>query len=159
MTTRRLPAIAASLLMLVVCRAPAPVVAQTGTVVKDAEGKPVVWDDWLERQGTSAVLLFASWAPDARRTTRALVQLERASGERGLAFVVVDVQETFEAARAALGAAGVHWFHDRHGALLKRYRVIEVPSVVVLEPDGRVAGRAEATAEAIAAWQDEASED
>jgi hypothetical protein len=44
--------------------------------------------------------------------------------------VVLVVQETLDEGRAALGHREVGWLHDRHGALLKRYRVIEVPSLL-----------------------------
>ena len=62
--------------------------------------------------------------------------LARAGREAGLHLVLLDVQETLADGRKALGGSSVNWMHDRHGALLKQYRVITVPSVIVVAADG-----------------------
>jgi hypothetical protein len=100
-----------------------------------------------------AVLTWASWAPGADDVLRQSAALASACESKGLGFVVLDVQETLEEARSALSGLKQPWIHDRHGALLKEYRVIRVPSLLVLSADGRVLGKLEATAEALRAWE------
>jgi len=66
-----------------------------------------------------------------------------------LHLVVLDVHESLEDGRAALGPHGVSWIHDRHGALLKQYHVIKVPSLVLLSADNQPSVRLEPTAAAV----------
>jgi len=131
-----------------------PAAAQSSIAVKDSDGKSVQWSEWIDQRGPTAVLLFSSWAPGSDATLSDLAALERASTDRGLSFVVVVVQEPFDAAQAALGGRHeVPWFHDRHGTILKEYRVIKVPALVIVDADGTVADRIDATPRAVAAWQ------
>jgi len=137
-----------------------PAAAQSSIVVKNPDGKPVQWNDWIDQRGPAAVLLVSSWAPGVDATLTRLAALERACTDRGLAFVVVVVQEPFEGARAALGGRHeVPWLHDRHGAILKVYRVIEVPALVIVDADGTVADRIDAPPRAVATWQPETEEE
>jgi hypothetical protein len=136
---------------------PRPAVAQSSIVVKGSDGKSVQWDEWIGGRGPTAVLLFSSWAPGSDATLSDLAAMERASTDRGWAFVVVVVQEPFEAAQTALGGRhDVPWFHDRHGTILKEYRVINVPALLIVNADGTVADRIEATPRALTTWQPEA---
>jgi len=134
-----------------------PAMAQSSIVVKDSTGMAIEWNDWLGSRTPAAVLIFASWAPGARDAIDRLPELRRACSTRGWTLVIVDVQETFEAAGKTLSGVGqVPWLHDRHGAVLKRYRVIEVPSIVVIDDKGAVLGRIEATVPAVAQWEPDA---
>jgi hypothetical protein len=45
------------------------------------------------------------------------------------------------------------WLHDRHGMILKEYRVTRVPAVLVVARDGRLLDRLDPSPEAIAAWR------
>jgi hypothetical protein len=146
---KRRCAIAAALLIL----APALVVAADPPLVDGVSGAPVAWSEWLPRKGPLAVLTWASWAPGADEVLRQSGAIASSCRAKGLGFVVLDVQETLEEARAALAGLEQPWIHDRHGALLKQYRVIRVPSIVLLSADGRVLGRVEATVEAVRAWE------
>ena len=78
--------------------------------------------------------------------------LAEACAEAGLHLVVLDVQESLEDGRAALGGREVGWLHDRHGTLLKKYRVIEVPSLLLVAADGEPLARLDATPEAVSGW-------
>lgn len=115
-------------------------------------GAPVTWGEWLPRRAPVALLVWASWAPGADQALAAYETVERASAAAGFELVLLDVQEPLADGRAALGGRDVAWIHDRHGALLKLYRVIEVPSLVLLDGDGEVVGRIDATAEAMRDW-------
>ena len=46
----------------------------------------------------------------------------------------------------------VAWIHDRHGALLKKYRVINIPSILLVSNRGEALARLEPSAEAVRAW-------
>jgi hypothetical protein len=134
-----------------------PAAAQSSVIVKDPDGKSVQWKDWVDQRSPAAVLLISSWAPGSDATLSGLAALESACTDRDLAFVVVVVQESFEDARAALdGRHEVPWFHDRHGTILKEYRVIKVPALVIVDADRKVADRIEATPRAVTTWQPEA---
>jgi hypothetical protein len=137
-----------------------PASAQSSTIVKDSAGTPVEWDDWIDSRAPAAVLLISSWAPESGRTLDRLAELERVCASRDLDLVIVVVQETFGDARAALGGVrDVPWLHDRHGALLKRYRVIKVPAVVIVDDEGAAVGRVDASPEAVSAWDPESEDE
>jgi hypothetical protein len=146
---KRRCAIAAVLLILT----PTLVVAADPPLVDGVSGAPVTWSEWLPRKGPVAVLAWSSWAPGADEVLRQSAAIAEACQAKGLGFVVLDVQETLEEAREALAGLEQSWIHDRHGALLKQYRVIRVPSIFLLSTDGRVLGTIEATVEAVRAWE------
>jgi hypothetical protein len=121
-------------------------------LVDGISGAPIAWTDWVAKRGPVAVLVWASWAPSADATMDRYAEFVKACSENGLHLVVLVVQETLDEGRAALGHREVGWLHDRHGALLKRYRVIEVPSLLLVAADGDALDRLEATPEALRGW-------
>lgn len=121
-------------------------------LVDGVSGAPIAWTDWVAKRGPVAVLVWASWAPTAEATMDGHAGLATACAAAGLHLVVLDVQESLEDGRAALGGREVGWLHDRHGALLKRYRVIEVPSLLLVAADGEPLARLDATPEAVSGW-------
>jgi len=128
-----------------------PAAGAEPVLVDGVSGAPLAWGDWLARRGPAAVLVWASWAPGAGEVLANRQVLTAAAREQGLGFVVLDVQESLDEARRAL--AGVEsWVHDRHGELLKSYRVTRVPSLVIVAEDGSVLGRLDASSEALRSW-------
>jgi hypothetical protein len=121
-------------------------------LVDGVSGAPIGWTDWVAKRGPVAVLVWASWAPTAEATMDGHADLATACADAGLHLVVLDVQETLEDGRAALGDREVGWLHDRHGALLKKYRVIEVPSLLLVAADGEPLASLGATPEAVRGW-------
>lgn len=121
-------------------------------LVDGVSGAPIAWTDWVAKRGPVAVLVWASWAPTAEATMDGHAGLAKACTDAGLHLVVLDVQESLEDGRAALGSREVGWLHDRHGALLKRYRVIEVPSLLLVDADGKPLAKLDATLEAVSGW-------
>ena len=121
-------------------------------VLEGPDRVPVGWAQWLEGRGPVAVLLWASWAPRADATVAQLDELSAACRSAGLELVVVAVQEPFADAEAVLGRRSVAWLHDRHGQLLKLYRVLQLPGLVVLEADGSLSARLEPTPEGVRGW-------
>jgi hypothetical protein len=135
--------------------APGPPVCDAAEIiVTSPTGDSVAWSGWVRDHGPLAVVLWASWAPGAERARAGLDELAKAAAERGLEPVLVAVQEPFEEAAGGLDGVRVQWFHDRHGALLKQYRVVSIPVLVVLDADGRVVTRLEATARSLRSWED-----
>lgn len=126
-----------------------PAVAADPPVVDGVSGAPLVWSDWVAKRGPVAVLVWASWTPEAGVVVRRYGEFADACRDAGLHLVVLDVQESLEDGRKALAGTGISWIHDRHGALLKHYRVIDVPSVIVIGTDGNLLQRLAATPEAI----------
>jgi hypothetical protein len=122
-------------------------------LVDGVSGAPIAWTDWVAKRGPVAVLVWSSWAPDAEAAMDGYEALAAACADSGLHLVVLDVQETLEEGRAALGAHEVGWLHDRHGALLKQYRVIEVPSLLLVAADGSHLAKMEASPEAVRGWR------
>jgi hypothetical protein len=116
-------------------------------------GAPIVWSDVVAKRGPVAVLVWASWAPGAPAVIDGWDEIAHACRESGLHPVIVDVQETLADGRAALGPRGVPWIHDRHGALLKQYRVIKVPSIVVVSAEGEAVAHLDPTVAAVAGWR------
>lgn len=121
-------------------------------LVDGVSGAPIAWTDWVAKRGPVAVLVWASWTPTAEATMDGHRGLAEACADAGLYLVVLDVQETLEDGRAALGRRDVGWLHDRHGALLKQYRVIKVPSLLLVAADGKVQAKLDATPEAVRRW-------
>lgn len=115
-------------------------------------GGTVRWSEWVGTHGPAAVLVWASWAPDGRDLAKELDALAAAARDHQLELVVVSVQESAEAAARELGPLDVRWLHDRHGAILKEYRVIRVPALIVVDRDSAVLARLEPTAAALRAW-------
>jgi len=121
-------------------------------LVDGVSGAPIAWTDWVAKRGPVAVLVWASWAPTAEATMDGHAGLSKACANAGLHLVVLDVQESLEDGRSALGGREVGWLHDRHGALLKKYRVIEVPSLLLVTADGEQLAKLDATPEAVRVW-------
>ena len=128
------------------------VVAAEDLRLVDSKGEATRWLVWLETNGPTAVLVWSSWAPDGGEALRLAPALADAAAARALGFVVVDVQEDFEAAEKALSGRGFEWLHDRHGAILKEYRLIEVPILVIVDSEGRLEARLSPDPGAVAAW-------
>jgi thiol-disulfide isomerase/thioredoxin len=103
----------------------------------DPAGTAVDWSEWIRANGPAAVLVWASWAPGAEAAIDGLRDLAEAARSQGLKLVVVDVHEELEAARRGLDRTGVPWLHDRHGSILKEYRLIRLPILVAVDTDGR----------------------
>jgi hypothetical protein len=141
-----LPAAVAALLAL-------PAFAADPPLAYGVSGAPVGWSDFLARRGPVAVLVWASWAPAAAEVLDRGEELSRAARDRGLQMVLLDVQEPLEDARRALDGSGLEWIHDRHGALLKTYRVIAVPSVIIVSPQGEALARLAPSPEAVRDWK------
>ena len=115
-------------------------------------GAPVTWSDFATKRGPLAVLVWASWAPESDSVMNRHADIAAACREAGLTLVVLDVQETLEDGRTALAEREVAWLHDRHGALLKQYRVIRIPSLLLVSSDGEPLARLDPTAGAVRGW-------
>jgi len=123
--------------------------------ITDPEGSSIRWSSWLEDHGPAAVVLWASWVPDAEATVNELEGISRVARSKELEMILVSVQESPDEARSSLETAGVPWLNDRYGGLLKRFRVVKIPAMVIVEKDGRVVARLDATANALRVWKSE----
>ncbi len=116
-------------------------------------GAPIQWDDWVAKRGPVVVLVWASWAPGAKQAVADYSEMKKVAQGQGLHLVLLDVQESLEDGRAALGSTGIAWLHDIHGAMLKKYRVIRVPSLLFVAADGEELAKTDASAAALAGWR------
>ncbi len=117
------------------------------------DGTPVAWDRWIAANGPVALVVWASWAPRSGEVLEELGELRRVAAGKGLSLALVAVQEEAADSRKALEGHDVTWFHDGRGTVLKRFRVVRVPSVVILDAAGRVEGRLDASAGALDSWE------
>ena len=117
------------------------------------DGSPVQWLEWVAADAPAAVLFWASWAPRSDTVLAGLADLATACRKRELKLIIIDVQESLADARAALADAGVGWLHDRHGALLKEYRVIRVPALLIVDVKGKVLAELAPTPAAVSGWR------
>lgn len=129
--------------------------AAADTNVVTADGDLVVWSEWVEGNAPFAVVLWASWAPGASAARDEFAEIAETAQARGMAAVVVSVQESIGEAKEGLAGVEIPWFHDRYGRLLKEYRVVSIPAMVLVDDGGRVVGRIEPTAEAFRGWKSE----
>jgi hypothetical protein len=116
------------------------------------DGSPIRWQDWLDANAPVAVLVLASWVPEGGRTVDSVGSIATTARAEGLSFVIISVQEPFDDAKEMFQTAGVTWFHDRHGAILKEYRIIKLPRIVVVDSTGEVLAQLEPTEEALRSW-------
>ena len=142
-----------TLLAVTVLLGPAASFAADPRLVDGISGAPIAWTDWVAKRGPVAVLVWSSWSPDAGAAMDGYEALAEACADAGLHLVVLDVQETLEEGRAALGVHDIGWIHDRHGALLKQYRVIEVPSLLLVAADGGQLAKMSVSPEALRSWR------
>jgi hypothetical protein len=141
------------LLALIFLLAAGPVAAVDPPLADGVSGAPIAWSDWVAKRGPVAVVVWASWAPGAGAVIDSWDLIVKECRESGLHPVVVIVQESLDDGRAELGPREIPWIHDRHGALLKKHRVIRVPSILVVSADGEALAHLDPTAEAIAGWR------
>ena len=123
-----------------------------GPTVTTSDGRPVVWADWLEENGPVAVLLWASWVPDAAATLDNIETITAAARKRDLEVILVVVQESLGEATESLEGVDIRWFHDRFGHILKENRVVSIPRLLVISGDGTVVDRLEVKPESVRAW-------
>jgi len=135
-------------------QSPAAGADQLGELV-GSDGRSFNWQEWLDDNGPAVVLVWSTWAPRSSEALEQLAGISAACRDRDLDLIVVDVQEEIEDARAVLGDRGVLWVNDRHGAMLKRMRVIRVPAVLIVDPRQGVVGRLDLDPEAVRAWRPE----
>jgi peroxiredoxin len=96
-------------------------------------------------RGKTVVLnFFASWcAPcelEAADLQRTWGDYERA---RAVVFLGVAIQDEYGAAKGFLGKHGLTYpaVFDANGTVMQAYRVIGIPTTVVVDPEGRIASR------------------
>jgi len=126
--------------------------APADPVLEKPDGSTVTWSDWCASNGPSAVLLWASWSPEAQLALAAAPSIQEAAAKHELKFVVVALQEPAEEARPILTQEGLPWMSDRHGALLKKLLVFEVPRLIVVSRDGKVLAAGPAEVPTVQSW-------
>lgn len=136
---RRVPIFVVAALASAVLVADVAGAAPPGPTVATPDGRPVGWSDWLAERAPVALLMWASWVPDAERVLDDLGPVAAELRGRNLDLVVIVVQETLDEARAGLAGRDVEWLHDRYGLLLKQYRVVSIPRLLILDDEGKVA--------------------
>ncbi len=97
------------------------------------KGKTVVLDFW------------ASWCPDCRKDAPEVVRLQREYGAKGIEFVGVSMDTDVSAWRKACEKYGIHYTQVselkkfKETDIAKAYGVKWIPSMVVIDKEGKVA--------------------
>lgn len=122
--------------------------------VSVAEGRSESFDSWLGANGPAVLMVWATWAPRADTALERLARIRRACEERDIALVLVDVQEPYEVGREALRQYGLPWIHDRHGQLLKHFRIIKIPRLLLVGAGGELISQADVSEDAVRSWEE-----
>ncbi len=156
--TGRMKGCAAALIVCVllsggihVAAAQAGTPAVTGIVASDST--PVRWSSWVARHGPVVLVVWASWLPRSDAALAQLGPLREACHTRGLSLAVADVSETFAHASAALRKVKISWIHDRHGSILKHYRLVRIPCLLILDRKGHLVATLDVSVTALERWE------
>lgn len=94
--------------------------------------------------GKRTVLNFwASWCASCRAEAPLLARVSAGSREQGIQFVGIAIQDTEQEARAFLAEFGITYPNgiDHTGRIATGYRVAQIPTLVLLDPQLRIARR------------------
>lgn len=97
----------------------------------DLRGRPVVINFW------------ASWCPPCREELPELQRLADKYADAGLVVLLINVDEPDEVAANYLRQEGITLpcIVDEGGRLARRFRVLGLPTTLLVSPDGTLAGR------------------
>ena len=117
--------------------------------VFDQDGNPVKLSDFA---GKPVVLNFwASWCPSCRTEVPKINQLAAKYGERGMAFVAINVgfNDSVERAQAFARKTGMTYpaIFDGSGQITEPYQLIGVPTIIIADNKGVIQYRNFATPE------------
>ncbi len=98
-------------------------------------------------RGSYVVLEFwASWCPDCRKATPAMVEMHSEYSPRGVEFVGVSFDTDSAAWQRYIESSGMDWIHYselkkwKDGTTLDGpYRVNWIPTVYLIDPEGKIA--------------------
>ncbi|MDX9840145.1 MAG: TlpA disulfide reductase family protein [Desulfobulbus sp.] len=117
---------------------------------QDLNGKPF---DLAESIGSKPVMLvfWASWCPSCRTEVPKINQLAAKYGERGMAFVAINVgfNDSVERAQAFARKTGMTYpaIFDGSGQITEPYQLIGVPTIIIADNKGVIQYRNFATPE------------
>lgn len=101
--------------------------------LKDLRGRYVVLDFW------------ASWCPDCRKDSPFIMQLYKKFGAKGVAFVGVSFDKNIESWKNGVAKLGIEYTQVsdlkqmRESPVAKAYHIGWIPTVYVIDPQGKVA--------------------
>lgn len=101
--------------------------------LKDLRGRYVVLDFW------------ASWCPDCRKDSPFIMQLYKKFGAKGVAFVGVSFDKNMESWKNGVAKLGIEYTQVsdlkqmRESPVAKAYHIGWIPTVYVIDPQGKVA--------------------
>ena len=101
--------------------------------LKSLRGKYVVLDFW------------ASWCPDCRKDSPFIMQLYKKFGAKGVAFVGVSFDKNLESWKNGVAKLGIEYTQVsdlkqmRESPVAKAYHIGWIPTVYVIDPQGKVA--------------------
>jgi thiol-disulfide isomerase/thioredoxin len=140
---RRLTVTAAAIPSTTVAAAAQGPGAAAGAVVEDLGGRPFTLASLRGR--VALVDFWASWCGPCRKSFPALDKLHGTYGPRGLAVVGVALDEEREAVTRFLDAVpvGFQIAWDGSGQLARQYRIVSMPTTLLLDREGREVARFE----------------
>lgn len=121
-------------------------------VLRYPDGSSASFSAWCKENGPAALLLWASWSPDGQPALQQAAAIQKAASQKGLSFSVVAMQEPLESAQKALEPRKLPWLYDRHGFLLKKLLIYEVPTLVVVSKEGTALTTGPVTPSTILEW-------
>lgn len=148
------PRVIALLLCLLISLSPAALGRQTSEPVRfslrDIDGGTVSDDD--VRGEVTVFLIGASWLPLTERQSADIRGIAEEFGHRGVAFYLVSTESESPRSRNYASDEQLRQFTRKHdlpfrvlrdpgGRTLRRYRMNQIPVIVVLDRQGRVDGK------------------
>ncbi len=112
--------------------------------LKSPEGTRTVLSEVAKGHWT-VIDFWASWCPDCRKDIPSVKKMYEAYAQKGVRFVGVSFDYQAEAWEAAIKKYDMGWTHVselkkmRESAVAQAYGVKWIPSMVLVDPDGRVA--------------------
>ena len=114
---------------------------------KNADGGEVSLKSVVENRRNKYVLLdfWASWCPDCRKDSPFIMQLYKKFGAKGVAFVGVSFDKNMESWKNGVAKLGIEYTQVsdlkqmRESPVAKAYHIGWIPTVYVIDPQGKVA--------------------
>lgn len=116
-------------------------------MLKDIQGKTVRLSSF---RGNPVVLFFGTtWCPACRAEIPAFKSTYEKHARRGLKFFYIDINESTDRVSYFAGQNAFPYpvLVDSDGSVANRYRIIGVPTIVLVNKDGNIAGVAHRTSD------------
>ena len=110
--------------------------------LSDAQGQPVSLDALLKEKKAVLLNFWATWCPPCREEIPGLIRLQSQYESRGFTVLGVDVSESDAKVSAFVKKMGMNYpvVIDHDNAVAEEYRVVGIPTSLLIRSDGAVLG-------------------